>query len=248
MAELGRIILNGVHQITVNADPTSGGGISAPLGSLAFFGSIYYTKTGNLDTDWLLGGAGGIQGPQGATGLVGPTGYQGDTGIQGLGETGLQGSTGLQGPIGETGLIGPTGAFGGPAGPTGVQGETGVGATGAQGETGIDGETGVQGVTGLSIGVLLALAGADHTHQAYLPASAALGLMQGTLLFYNLNTDTANTGLYPTHLHLVTVTYNFSTNMFNYVVQGNHLAPDDHTVLTFPINGATGLQGATGVA
>ena len=250
MAELGRVILNGQHQVTVNADPTSGGGIAAPLGSLAFFGATYYSKTGSLDTEWLLGASGGIAGPIGSTGLFGPTGIIGETGIQGIGETGLDGITGVQGIDGETGIVGETGAFGGPQGDTGI-GVTGFqGVTGAQGITGIEGPEGegIQGVTGLGVGIILDLVGLDHSQSAMLGASDALGLIDGTLFFVNLNSTQANTISFPTHTHLITVTYNVVTGQFQYVIGGgNHAPPNDHTVRTTPLDGFTGVQGNTGV-
>ncbi len=250
MAELGRVILNGQHQVTVNADPTSGGGIAAPLGSLAFFGATYYSKTGSLDTEWLLGASGGIAGPVGATGLLGPTGIIGDTGVQGIGETGLDGITGVQGIDGETGLVGETGAFGGPQGDTGV---AGLGVTGFQGVTGIQGITGVgedgdQGVTGVGVGIILDLAGLDHSQSAILDPLDALSLIDGTLFFVNLNSTVANTGMFPTHTHLITVTYNSVTGQFQYAIGGgNHAPPNDHVIRTTPLDGFTGVQGDTGI-
>lgn len=249
MAELGRIILNGVHQVTVNADP-SVDPIAAPLGSLAFFGATYYTKTGNLDTDWLLGGAGGIAGPQGTTGLIGPTGYQGETGIQGLGETGLQGPTGIQGIDGVTGIQGPTGAFGGPQGATGFIGATGIqgpqGLTGAQGFTGAEGEEGEVGSTGISPGVFILLEGADHQHSMVIPLDQALALMDGSLGFYSADATFANTIAYPSHTHFVTILWD-GVGKFFYAgsINDNHSSPDDHTLSTYP-TGATGIQGETG--
>lgn len=70
-----------------------------------------------------IGGATGLQGPQGQTGIQG---MQGSTGL------GMQGTTGLQGPQGQTGIQG--------LGFTGLQGLTGI--LGLQGTTGLSGSAG----------------------------------------------------------------------------------------------------------
>lgn len=249
MAELGRVILNGQHQVTVDADP-SVDPVDAPLGSIALLSpglTTFYTKTGSNNSDWLLGGAGGIAGPQGDTGIAGPTGFKGPTGPQGLGETGLRGETGLQGTLGETGPQGPTGAFGGPQGETGVQGI--LGETGVQGIQGIQGITGVQGETGIATSLILDVYNDDHSHAAAISASVAFALIDGSLSFANINT-TSNTGVDPSvnfeHAHNITVTYDSANARFDYIVGSNHSAPFDHIVRQSPKDGATGPQGETG--
>ena len=96
------------------------------------------TIDGNTNT--LVSGEQGIQGP---IGLTGPQGTKGDQGA--TGQQGPQGAQGADGPSGVQGQIGLTG----PQGQTGEQGIQGsIGAQGIKGNTGATGARGIQGETG----------------------------------------------------------------------------------------------------
>ena len=90
-------------------------------------------------------GTQGAQGASGSTGLTGATGIDGATGIQGasgstgiIGASGVNGSTGVQGATGIQGIQGASGA----TGFQGASGATGIGATGFTGATGTQGPAG----------------------------------------------------------------------------------------------------------
>jgi hypothetical protein len=78
-----RFSLNDVTEIiSVSADPTSGGGISAPLGSIAmdYLAGKVYKKTGSLATEWQelgagLGGINYIENPDAESGTAGWSTY-----------------------------------------------------------------------------------------------------------------------------------------------------------------------------
>jgi hypothetical protein len=96
---------------------------------------------GNANVSFsVIGGAQGVQGPQGTTGIQGTQGVQGITGTQGT--QGVQGTTGT----GTQGVQGTDGT--GAQGTQGVQGTTGTGTQGTQGVQGTDG-TGAQGTQGV---------------------------------------------------------------------------------------------------
>lgn len=75
--------LNGVTKIlSVNADPASGAGVAAPLGSIAmdYLAGKVYKKTGSLDTEWQelgsgIGGINYIENPDAESGTAGWSTY-----------------------------------------------------------------------------------------------------------------------------------------------------------------------------
>jgi len=117
-----RVDLGAVALLQGSSDPSSGGGLAAPVGSL-FLRSTgqQYLKTSVSNTGWTIQGQTGAGGPTGPAGATGSTGATGPTGSAGsAGATGATGATGSTGPAGSTGATGS-------AGPTGATGATGAG-------------------------------------------------------------------------------------------------------------------------
>lgn len=56
MAVVSRITLGEQHILSVDADPSTEGGLDAPIGSLATLvdGSAIYRKNSTVVTDWIL--------------------------------------------------------------------------------------------------------------------------------------------------------------------------------------------------
>jgi len=93
------VVLGGVQLLQGSAAPSSGAGVTAPVGSLYLQTTgAEWLKTGAGATAWTQQGAQGPVGPTGATGSVGPAGA-----------TGSGGATGPSGPTGATGAAGATG-------------------------------------------------------------------------------------------------------------------------------------------
>ena len=91
-----RFSLNDVTEIiSVNADPSSGGGVAAPLGSIAmdYLAGKVYKKTGSLATEWQelgagLGGINYIENPDAESGIAGWNLYADAAGVQPVDGTG----------------------------------------------------------------------------------------------------------------------------------------------------------------